>query len=249
LAGCAFFGYLPAGNYQIAFSRSGYVDAQGVTAVTKQASVVDEATSRVSFLYERAGALDVTFETKKDAQIVPADTEQLSVANSGLAAPGTRVFETGGPVASLTAEPLFPFTSAYSVYSGNCTGANPLTYAQTPPLVTLTPGGRQQVTVREPAVKVTSGGGLLPADTRVTLTARAIGCGGVSSFKTDPDGWLVPDPPTGPNDDPGVPFGIYDVCAERSGRKLQRNGQLVTDPNGATADVPLPGGGPAGSCP
>jgi Tfp pilus assembly protein PilV len=245
-AGCVFFGYLPGGNYDVSFSKAGFVDAQGLTSVTKEVGVVNEATARVSFQYDRAGGVDVSFDTKKTGQVVPADGEWLSVENSGLASPGTRVFGTGALQAALSADGLFPFTSPYSVYSGNCTGANPLAYGQTPALVTVAPGGRQQVTVREPAVKVTGGDGL-PAGTRVTLTAKALGCGGVSAFTTDGDGWLVPNPPAGPINDPGVPYGIYDVCAENGGRKFQQLLQRVDNPNGVT--VSLPSTGPLGSCP
>lgn len=243
--GCAYFAHLTAGTYAVSFSTPGKVDSQGVQAVSKQVSVTDDTVTRVSFLYDTAASLNVTFQTVKSAATVPADGEYASVGHSGLAAPGTRVFGSGASATAIAATAIFPFTSAYSVYSGNCAGANPISYGQTAVQVTATPGGSFTATVREPSVKLTLLGVPPPVGTVVKLTAKATGCGGVTTYTTDSQGYVVP--AAGTYRDPGVPFGVYDVCAVILGTKRTLTAQNVTDPNGVSLALPLVG--LPGSCP
>jgi Tfp pilus assembly protein PilV len=233
--GCVFFGYLAAGQYSITFSKPGYVDANGVNVVVRQAGVVDEATQLVPIDYDQAGAGTINVTTKKAAAAaIPAYAPYVSLGNSGLNAPGSRVFGDGTPRTSFNSTTpmlpatnpglglLFPFTAGYSAYTGNCVGANPAVLPSTPitpPLLTVAPGGSATTTVLEPAAIVkrftsgTSGATTaLPVGTRVVLTAKSTSCGGNSEWKVaDSTGWLQS---TSTPADQGIPYGLYDICVD-----------------------------------
>jgi Tfp pilus assembly protein PilV len=227
--GCVFFGYLTAGQYTISFSKAGYVDANGVNQVVRQAGVVDEATQLVPIDYDQAASATINVTTQKGtAAPIAAYAPYVSLGSSGLAAPGSRVFGDGTARTSFGSaqDPglgqLFPFTAGYSAYTGDCVGANPATLPSTPitpPLISPAPGGSATATVLEPAAIVkrfssgTSGATTaLPVGTRVVLTAKSTSCGGTSVWKVaDSTGWLQS--ATTPADQ-GIPYGVYDVCAE-----------------------------------
>ena len=131
--GCVLWGYLESGDYTISFARQGWVDPQGVTDVTKPTDVPSMAVSTAAFDYDEAATVDVGVDTRLGSNPPErATAEYVSVAHSSLAPPGTRVFGSGSSSSSYTLSSLFPFTSSYSVYSGNCQGANPLNYGQSP---------------------------------------------------------------------------------------------------------------------
>jgi Tfp pilus assembly protein PilV len=240
--GCAFFGYLPAGNYTVNVSKTGYVDAGGVSTIARPASVVDDTVAHVDFQYDVGSSLAVSFDTKKGSSTVPADASSVSVAQSGLPA-GPRVFGNGSNQSQITAATLFPFSSPYSVYTGDCANASP----STPTFVTMLPGGNQSVTVHEPSLRITTGG--LTGKT-VKLTAKSVGCGGNTFYTIDSAGYIVPsNPAAGPNADPGVPSGLYDVCVTVSGTTYRRKtGVSVTDLTAPTS-LSVGGSNTTGTCP
>ena len=190
-------------------------------------------------------------------------TPFASVGHSQLASPGIRTFGNGTPASTFTATNLFPFTSQYAVFAGNCTGANPSNLpppAAVPPgLVTVTPGGSPSVTVREPAVQIqrylsgSSGSTtLLSQGSRVTLVAKSLGCGGKNAYTLDKDGFLspsvLPATPLQASTDPGVPYGVYDICAVYGGQQLKLANVAVDQPDGELVNMPMTGA-TAGSCP
>lgn len=241
--GCVLWGFLPAGNYTVNFSQAGYVNPQGVSAVSQPVSVVGESTNTVSYDYDRAGEITVSFDTKVGAAAPQAaQSGTASVAHSSLAAPGTRVFGSGTPATTIAATNLFPFTSAYGVYAGDCVGADPRTYGQAAGMVTVSPAGAHTATVRMPALNlnVTRGGTPLN-NARVRTTATATGCGGTSTSFTNSSGKLT---------NPGFPYGTYNVCADDGTRKFVVNGVSDTNPAGsATVNLPVPTSGTTGTCP
>ena len=70
-------------------------------------------------------AVDFTTLTYGPGRIVaPANADSVLVFNTGLSL--ARTFGTiGTPQASITAAPLFPFTSDYAVYAGICERRQP----------------------------------------------------------------------------------------------------------------------------
>ena len=261
--GCVFFGFLPAGNYTVSFSKPGYVDANGVNQVVRTVGVEDETTQTLPIDYDLAGGMTIRVDTRRLNVTMPSPTPFVSVGHSQLASPGTRLFGNGVPTSTFTAAGLFPFTSQYAVYAGNCTGANPSSLpapAPPPGLVTVNPGASPSITVREPAILVrryTSGSSgatsLLPQGSRVTLSAKSLGCGGKNAYTLDRNGFLspsvLPATPARTSTDPGVPYGIYDVCAVYLGRERKLANVVVDSANGETATVPTLTNDLPGTCP
>lgn len=224
--GCAFFGYISPGSYQLTFSKAGYVDASGRQDISETLTVAAEQTVPAAFLYDRPGSLTVNFQTKRGAAapiashggFVPAATASVWAANSGVPS-GARTFARGlstpgDTTTSFTLPGLFPFTDPYSVYGGNCPGANPVSHQTPPPaaqqtFATVLPGGSSTTTVQMPSVRFrypkfspsNTNGGLQGGQyvvvpyrgnsstsaplTQIKLTAESLGCGGVTTWVMD----------------------------------------------------------------
>jgi Tfp pilus assembly protein PilV len=237
--GCVLWGYLESGAYTISFARQGWVDPQGVSNVTKDTDVPSMAVSTAAFDYDVAAEVRVNVETKVGPNPPQsANAEYVSVGHSSLAPPGTRVFGSGSSSSTYTLSSLFPFTSGYSVYSGNCAGANPLNYGQNA-LVTLGPGDSQSFAVREPALNVTvRDGGSPRSGARVTFTAIGSGCSGTMRPGTTDSAGQLPS-----SWDPGIPYGPYDVCATFNSRSRTLRGVQNSNPDGTSVVIDLPSSG------
>ena len=250
--GCILAGYLVAGNYDVRFAVPGWVDRQGQTNINQTVGVVAEQTTTAAFDYDRAGSAALTFQTQPaSAPVQAAQAPYASLAQSGLAAPGYRVWGSGTFQPSYNATGLFPFPSPYGAYSGNCSGADPQTYSQPRDTVSITPGGAASSVVWLPAVNllVRRGGTPLP-NARVRVSNITSGCSGVYTLTTSTAGNLrQPSSPVG-SQDPGLPYGTYNVCADDGTRSVVRNG-IANPARGGTAVLPMdiPTSGPTGTCP
>jgi Tfp pilus assembly protein PilV len=235
--GCTFWGYLPEGNgYEVAFSAAGYVDRQGAQLVRVPASVTGESVTTMPFDYDRAGTVSVSFDTLRNGAAQAAQAEFASLSNSGLDAPFFRVLGSGSSSAAIGATSVFPFAAPYGVYSGDCSSADPRKYGQAVAQVNVQPGGNHKVTVREPALnlRVRSGGSNV-AGARVRVRHTGAGCSSPPDFATNSSGRLA---------EPGLPYGVYDVCAEVGGRSVTVRGVSNTNPAGTSTvnlDVPTTG--------
>jgi hypothetical protein len=214
-SGCAVFGGVNAGNYTLSFSRTGYVDYGGNSAVSKTVSVTAGTTTTENIEYAQAGSIDVSFDTKVGTNPVQAaSTETVSVAHSNLPAPGRRTFDpAGGAASTISATSLFPFTSGYNVFAGSCAANDPTTYqpnyfSSNPGSVVVAPGSTNAVTVRAPAIRIRTlrnGSVYSGADVHVRLTSS--GCSGTWNTTSDAAGAI-------PAAIQGFPFGTYQVCAD-----------------------------------
>lgn len=242
-SGSVFFGYIPTGNYTVTAQDTG-IDRAGISPPSKQASVVGATASTLTIDDCQPGALKVKFDTKRLGDAAAKASRNkfgFSLGNSGLAAPGFRTFFNGladfglygtqppapGPsngTADFTANGLFPFSpEPYAAWPGNCFGERP--DQNLPPPGALPPRdvpgtlGQQLVspgttagpiTLRQPAVNIVvkQPNGTVLAGSRVRATARSPGCGGtVTLGVTNAAGEL---------DEPGLPYGIYDICADKN---------------------------------
>lgn len=235
--GCVLWGFLTAGNYTASFSRAGWVDRQGNQLISQPVGVVGQQTNTAAFDYDQAGQITVTFDTQPvNLAVRAAKAQWLVAANSGLSAPGTRRFGNGTLQSSIAASSLFPFTDPYSIWSGDCQNQDPRTYGQPGVAQIVGPGGSLTATVRMPALNLIAkaNGGLL-AGANVRAYVRTPGCTGTYTTTTDAAGRPI---------DPGLPYGTYDVCVDKGGRKAQTitgvdaktpagTALLTTDINGA----------------
>ncbi len=121
--GCVIFGNLPAGNYTLTTNAPGYVDKDGQPPGAVNTSVVALSTNTLALQYDEPGGAEVSFTTLKDGQLVQSSAESVVVFNTGMTA--AQIFTATAPVESLTAEPLFPFSSPDTVYAGGCQANNP----------------------------------------------------------------------------------------------------------------------------
>jgi prepilin-type N-terminal cleavage/methylation domain-containing protein len=140
--GCAFFAFLPAGDYTATVSATGHVNYQGESTYAQSAAVVVGNTTSLVFDYDSAATLAVSLAGLNGA---PAPTTApLVLTNTHLLPSGTKVVTGGYTVSS-----LFPFADGYGVRAGSCTDAN---VAASP--VAVTPGATTAASVLLPEVTV-----------------------------------------------------------------------------------------------
>jgi Tfp pilus assembly protein PilV len=214
--GCALFTFLDnATQYSVGFQLAGYVNVNGVNAVTGPITVVPGNVSTTQFQYDRAGSIKAIF---------PSGTAcvGLSVANSHLKlTPAVRNGSsfpqsnctTSGSGQSNTATTLFPFTDAYAVYGGVCTTNDPTKYSGQSATFAgiLAAGGSQTVTPTMPPLTVnvsrkTSSFGTPPAygGADVVLTETDCPANTFSVQTTNSSGAMTL----------GIPYGSYNVCVD-----------------------------------
>lgn len=219
-AGCFYRTGLSLGDYAVSLAKtspSQYVDRQGVTAPTQSISATAAGVANAAFDYDRAAS--VTANLVVSATAAPATWTGIGLTNSAFAA--TRYVATPGtpaPYASqITASLLFPVLGpdGYGVFAGSCDNNGPR--AQTPTaqpltLATVTPGNTSTATVKLPPVnvKITTDDPtrVPPTGATVKYTTETVGCPRVAFFAP------VAAPSTGVVPALGVPYGIYDICAQ-----------------------------------
>lgn len=253
VTGCAFFAFFAAGNYDISFSRPGYVDPAGNNTVTAPASVIAGSTTTKQFHYDQAGSISATFDTRRAGRVAgtfvfgPAKAGNLRLKNADPLAPSTPFPTYGnGSLQSTISTPmtLFPFVSPYGVYGGACDDADPQNQGVSPASVVVPRGATGNVVVRMPAlnIKVTDSSGIPEANRKVRIYPWSGVCP-VAATQFTTASSTADDTPAGALPEPGMPFGdSYLVCAERdyaTGKKganeTYRAYVLVpnTDPDGS----------------
>ena len=123
--GCAIFGMIPSGNYDV--DVPGYVGWGGQGFADGQVAVVAAKTSLKQMEVELPASLSAKFKVPAG---VPAGwgsaalSSSITVANAKLPG-GFKEFTAGSAVGSLDATGLFPFLDGYGVYAGTCRANNP----------------------------------------------------------------------------------------------------------------------------
>jgi type II secretory pathway pseudopilin PulG len=264
--GCAIFGMIPTGNYEV--NVSGLVGWGGEDGTTNQVTVQPAKTSLKHLELEPPASLRARFERPDGSA---ASWTSMTVANSKLPG-GAKSFTSGSSATSIDSNGLFPFLDGYGVYAGTCRANNPsfwdATYFTTSGKgsVVLDPGdflepvNVQMGTLR---VRVRSGASGTPlVDSRVTLRQQdnQTGCTvnslteWVSSTGSDGEHTFV------------VPVGTYRICANNDSGTLRR--RESTSPAGTgtptaprdvriappsamtpTVDITLPTSGSFTACP
>jgi Tfp pilus assembly protein PilV len=162
--GCAVFGGLDGGTYNVAFSDPGYVDVNGNSPPASQSvTVVPTETAKTTELeLGQPGTISTGFTTTytngSGTTTAAATDDQFTAANSGITI-GYRQFGTdststnntftAGPIS--TGATMFPFLGGYSVFAGGCPVAPPAAGVISS---TVTAGATNNVTLPEPAMIV-----------------------------------------------------------------------------------------------
>ena len=174
--GCAFFAYLNPGTYTVTLSTPGHVDRQGNQPASQVASVQAAQVTTVQFDYDRAASLQIGLAAPP-AAVLP-DGIAVTVFNGNLTV-GTRSFPGTGT--TRTVGPLFPYTSGYQVWAGDCADADPGSHpgGSRDPALPADPGGSSPGSAALAAVDVTvqDGTGTPVPGARVQgVHAAASGC-------------------------------------------------------------------------
>jgi Tfp pilus assembly protein PilV len=232
--GCAVFGHIAAGPYNVTVSQPGWVDVSGNQSLTHATNVSAGTKQTVELQYAQAASVTVTFDTEVHGSKKAATSPALTAANSGLPT-GSRVFKPAGASGSITASGLYPFPDGYAFFSGGCATSDPEAFvtdyfSTNPGFVKVGAGGSASVTVREPAfnLRVTRGPNQNSAaplkEAYIVITSTEAGCTDKYIFDgVDPNGTLP---------EPGLPFGRYRVCADD-----RNTGVSVSNRRFATVDL------------
>jgi len=272
-AGCVVFDGLDSGAYAGQFSKTGYVDPNGSNVVRPPNgwNVTTGATAISTYQYDLGGtvnfAFDTTFGTNVWTIASPADNE-VTMLHGNVPGPplqGMRRLAVASGATSVAFNDLFPFTTPYAAYAGDCATGAP---SQSVSVAPGQPGGAP-VTLRMPTLtfKVTrtsgSGGGTTVnyQGARVKVTATNGACMNPRAYAslspaklTDSNGDLKPAGQT----DAAVfayPYGTFTVCADDGSRKNTAT-VVNDDPTGkattinidARGSTPTANGTTSGSC-
>jgi type II secretory pathway pseudopilin PulG len=165
--GCAFFAYLDPGTYTATLPSSTYVDRQGNRPATQSVGVTASQITKAQFDYDEAATLSVALIAPSGA-VIPTGTYgvAMTVANSNLTV-GTKSFQQSatGSGTTRTITPLFPYTSGYQVWAGDCADADPAAY---------TGGSRGAVLASNPAATISGSANLDAVDVIVKRTGVAV---------------------------------------------------------------------------
>jgi hypothetical protein len=129
--GCAIFGMIPSGNYDV--DVPGYVGWGGEGFADGQVAVVAAKTSLKQMEVELPASLSARFRVPSG---VPADwgsaalSNAITVANAKLPG-GLKEFTAASAVTSINGTGLFPFLDGYGVYAGTCRANNPAFWQST----------------------------------------------------------------------------------------------------------------------
>ncbi len=123
--GCVIYGGLTAGSYTVDASKGAYADQQGKSPPpSKTVSVSLTALATAEFKIGPPGTITAEFESNGSTVGVTSDT--FVALNTGIQSPD--FFLGGTPstyASSATQSGLFPFTSKYVAYAGDCEKNNP----------------------------------------------------------------------------------------------------------------------------
>jgi Tfp pilus assembly protein PilV len=158
--GCVVLNNLDAGATTVKWDEAGYVDPDGKQQVVKDETIGAGTTAQDNGAYDRAAQAPITF-TDDAGTPVSAKWWSVSLTQTGMqSSGGVRVFKPsgGGLTGAITADALFPFTSAYGVYAGSCAGNDPNSYNPVAGFgnsVLPAPGGSAPLSLKLRTVQVT----------------------------------------------------------------------------------------------
>jgi type II secretory pathway pseudopilin PulG len=237
-AGCAVFGPVGVGSYDITFTKTGYVDDLGRSPGKLDDVAVTQGAKTVSAVkFDLAAPLSLTFETTNPTNgstITGSKVETVTTYDSE--APSVVTYGSASSLVSTMTLNLFPFNTPYgSIYTGACDDHDPLTvvgsnyYSTYGGVFAAKPGTPGSLTLHQPPLwlrlrKTPTSSTYASSTTSVALTATAT-CVDASSVAENYNMYVAPTSKA-PNGeagwltttsgafDPGLPYGQYDLCAK-----------------------------------
>src|SRR3954447_9240175 len=180
--GCVSWDNVPPGSAHVSISRPGYVDVDGDPTWDKDVTVTTNRTTSIGPVnYDQAGSAHVTFTTA--GATVAGWTNRITLTQPGVS--GARQFGTPTVFPTFIDTPaapmnLFPFTSSYGFWAGDCAAEDPANNGSNPGAVSarINPGATTPVTITLPSINLTvKFGSTLVAGADVWYSPQSPGCG------------------------------------------------------------------------
>jgi Tfp pilus assembly protein PilV len=268
--GCAVFGNLPKGSYTYGATAPTLIDPKGKPPASQGTSVVAESTNTLALQYDEPGEIGAKFETWAGGKLVSRSTDTIAAFHGGQGLTPRAFGTLGTPKAEVIAKPMFPFSTAYAVYAGSCSGNDPNSASNNPlgkPLpadviadALVPPAGKAEVKIEVPSFYLTVRSGTSAANpgtpvqgATVTLTDTKCTSTPMRSYLTNVEGGLV-EAEAGGISGPALPYSTYGFCVTKGGKR-ERVTSLKVPTNsesaqaGTTRVVYLGGASNGSSCP
>jgi hypothetical protein len=239
-AGCAVFGRVGVGDYDITLTKTGYVDEFGRDPGEKDDVSVVQGAKTVSVVkFDQAAPLTLTFETtnpNNTSQTLDSSAWTVSALDSE--APALLTWGSLSSSVSSMLIKLFPFNTPYgSIYTGSCDDADPLAvvgsnyYSSWQGPFAAKPNTSGAVKLHQPPMPVQVLRSNAPVSSATVWATGSCAAGNALEkyvLTVTSSGWISR---TSGTYDPGLPYGTYDVCAKVSGpRWVLSNGIVLNDP-------------------
>jgi len=243
--GCAVFGYIPVGSYNI--SVPGYVTMASSSPATSTMQVYTGRATFTPLQVERPASIRATFLQPSGGNMTASQViwDRITVKNANLIGGKKTFIRTAGKATTVDATELYPFLDGVGVYAGDCAANDPSLYSTSyfnPSAprgwTALNPGDAlRAVNVEMPMLRVTvrrtSPTNTNFVSSKVMLTPLDGGCTVTATVSAGPF--------TGVSRvmDIAAPFGSYTLCASN-----RTNTQSSTArKNTVTVDLrtPVPG--------
>ncbi len=229
--GCAVLANLDSGPQTLTYSAPGYVDKDSNPAPSKQVTIGAGTIAQASGSYDVAATINTTI--KDDATPTPNVATWPSVALDHAQRSTPTLFSTltGGTANASTT--VFPFSSSYKAFVGNCTGNDPsntlYTNAGAAPGTQVDPGQTKSVTLTMRNVTVNLGSssaaaGTTPASAptrprrrwcRQRRASPAPASSRSRRLPTAPSSLIGPQPDASGKITFLLPYGVWRVCATK----------------------------------
>lgn len=262
--GCAVFGYIPVGSYNITIP--GYVTMASSAPATSTMQVYTGRATYTPLQVDRPARVRANFvQPATGTSTAPMVWDTITVKNANLVGGKKTFTNTAGRSTSVDAPDLYPFLDGVGVYAGNCDANDPSLYSTnyfnpsaTRGWTALLPGDAlRAVNVEMPTLRVTvsrqavtpSAAGpttaQVPSWTRTQLMVTqndGTGCNAVIHTLTNTKGTANT---TAVQFNVAQPFGHYTLCASTQGQTntSSTGGTIVDRKITTTANLtsPIPG--------
>ena len=263
--GCAFVDDVPeATNVAVSWNKTGYVNENGLSAITANVAVRTDTTAVVTGNYDLAGSAAISFTNKRianPASITGSDRaswKTSSAVNQGITSVpvGKRRFTNASVANTMNQGTLFPFSNDYGFYAGNCDGNNPELYLDASGVSgRVDPGTATAVAVDLPSIGVTvRQGSTRRAGYRVYATPNTdvIGSEDVTTMEGCTEEITRAGVGAGTNSGPvpagtdsngqttiPLPYGVWNVCIDNNNSSSPRRYSVVFKNTPAGTPSPL----------
>jgi type II secretory pathway pseudopilin PulG len=247
IQGCATFAGLPKGTYTATYNGGLLVNTKGLSVSPETGISIEAATVKhVESSWDHPATLSPKFVYLEPGTGTPqpASVDSMSVINAtnGFSEP---VGTPGGARTSTLTKAVFPFKgpSEYTVYTGSCASNNPGTAGGNAVGLysgVVTPSKTYEPQIHVPALEltVTNNSGVIATGAKVIVTDTNSSCKTKRTFTANGGGHLSSK--EGGLTEPGLPYGIYSVCASlKVGKETQAATKEVKVQNFAAAGTTL----------